>query len=66
MDKKLAKIYNLEDCSLLYESSITEILEQITTISEEDYYKMVENIVIYKKQQASNNRKQFLDLCMLK
>ncbi len=66
MDKKLAKIYNLEDCSLLYESSITEIFEQITTISEEDYYKMVENIVIYKKHQASNNRKQFLDLCMSK
>lgn len=66
MDKKLAKIYNLEDCSLLYESSITEVLEQITTISEEDYYKMVENIVIYKKQQTSNNRKQFLDICMAK
>lgn len=66
MDKKLAKIYNLEDCSLLYESSITEVLEQITTISEEDYYKMVENIVIYKKQQTSNNRKQFLNICMAK
>ena len=33
--------------------------------TEEDYYKMVENIVIYKKQQASNNRKQFLDLCIM-
>ena len=66
VDKKLAKIYNLDNCGLLYETAITEILEQITTISEEDYYKMVENIVIYKKQQASNNRKQFLDLCMAK
>jgi hypothetical protein len=56
----------LDNCGLLYETAIIEILEQITTISEEDYYKMVENIVIYKKQQASNNRKQFLDLCMSK
>ena len=66
VDKKLAKIYNLDNCGLLYETAITEILESIMTISEEDYYKMVENIVIYKKQQVSNNRKQFLDLCMAK
>jgi hypothetical protein len=66
MDKKLSKIYNLDNCGLLYETEITEILESIMTISEEDYYKMVENIVIYKKKQASNNRKQFLDLCMAK
>ena len=66
MDKKLSKIYNLDNCSLLYETEITEILESIMTISEEDYYKIVENIVIYKKKQASNNRKQFLDLCMAK
>ena len=66
IDKKLAKIYNLENCGLLYENKITEILESIMSISEENYYKMVENIVIYKKQQALINRKQFLDLCMAK
>jgi hypothetical protein len=66
IDKKLAKIYNLDNCGLLYENKITEILESIMSISEDDYYKIVENIVIYKKQQASINRKQFLDLCMAK
>ena len=66
IDNKLAKIYNLESCGLLYENKISEILESIMSISEDDYYKMVENIVIYKKKQASNNRKQFIDLCMAK
>lgn len=66
MDKKLAKIYNLDDCGLLYENKITEILDQINSISEEDYYKLVENIVVYKKQQASINRKKFLDICIAK
>jgi hypothetical protein len=66
LDKKLAKIYNLEDCGLLYENKISEILETIISIPEENYYKLIENIVIYKKKQVSNNRKQFLDLCMAK
>ena len=66
LDKKLAKIYNLEDCGLLYENKISEILESILSISEDNYYKLIENIVIYKKKQVSNNRKQFLNLCMAK
>ena len=66
IDKKLAKIYNLENCGLLYENTITEILDKIMTISDEDYYKLIENIVIFKKQQASINKKQFLDLCLSK
>jgi len=66
LDKKLAKIYNLEECGILYENKISEVLELITSISEEKYYNLIENIVIYKKQQTSNNRKQFLDLCMAK
>lgn len=64
LDKKLAKIYSLEDCGLLYENKISEILESIISISEDNYYKLIENIVIYKKKQVSNNRKQFLDICM--
>lgn len=66
LDKKLAKIYNLEDCGLLYENKISEILDSIISITEEDYYNLIENIVIYKKKQVSNNRKQFLNLCMAK
>jgi len=66
IDKKLAKIYNLEECGILYENKISEILELITSISEEKYYNLIENIVIYKKQQTSSNRKLFLDLCMAK
>ena len=66
IDEKLAKIYNLENCGLLYENRIIEILDSIKSISEEDYYKMVENIVIYKKKQSLINRKNFLDLCMSK
>jgi hypothetical protein len=66
IDEKLAKIYNVENCGLLYENKITEILDSINSISEEDYYKMVENIIIYKKKQTSINRKKFLDLCMAK
>ena len=66
LDKKLAKIYNLEECGILYENKISEVLDLITSISEEKYYNLIENIVIYKKQQTSNNRKQFLDLCMAK
>jgi hypothetical protein len=66
MDKKLAKIYNLEDCGLLYENKISEILDSIISISEEKYYNLIENIVIYKKKQVSNQRKQFLDMCIAK
>jgi hypothetical protein len=66
MDKKLAKIYNLEDCGLLYENKISEILDQIVSISEEKYYNLIENIVIYKKKQVSNQRKRFLNMCIAK
>lgn len=66
IDTKLAKIYNLENCGLLYENTITEILDKIMTISEEDYNKLIENVVVFKKQQASINKKQFLDLCLAK
>ena len=66
MDRKLAKIYNLEDCGLLYENKISEILDSIISISEENYYNLIENIVIYKKKQVSNQRKQFLNMCIAK
>jgi len=66
IDKKLAKIYNIENCGLIYENKITEILKSIMTITEEEYYKLIENIITFKKNQAQINRKNFIDLCMAK
>lgn len=55
MDKKLAQIYNLEKASITYEKSLCEILNKVLNIKQEDYYKLIENIVIYKKEQYKNN-----------
>ena len=64
IDKKLAKIYNLELCSIIYEKEITEVMDDVLTIEDERYFKLIENSVIYKKEAANVNKKNLIEICL--
>lgn len=64
LDKKLASIYGIEKCGVLYDKSILEVINQ--RISKEDYFKMVEEIVIFKKKIYKENKRNFLKLFLEK
>ena len=56
----------MKNLHFIKKNKISEILDSIISISEENYYNLIENIVIYKKKQVSNQRKQFLNMCIAK
>ena len=62
MDKKLAQIYNLENCCPTYENSILEIFKEIMNMNDSQYYKYIEEIVKYKKQMYKQNTKNFKEI----
>ena len=64
MDKKLAKIYDLEEACLLYDKNISEIMPKILSISDEKYFELIENVVLYKKEIYKINTKRFINLCL--
>lgn len=64
IDKKLAKIYEMESCCLTYNKNLTEIMDEVLSIKPEKYFKLVENAVIYKKAIVKRNIKEFVDLCL--
>ena len=64
MDNELAKIYELENTSITYENSMSEIMDDILGIKDEEYYKLVEANVKYKIDICKNNEKRFINLCL--
>jgi len=62
MDRQLASIYGLQNCSILYENLISESMDKSLNISNEDYYKLIENTVLYKKEQYAKNKKYIGDM----
>lgn len=64
LDKKLASIYGLEKVSLTYNNQITEIMNYILKISDKDYFKLIENSVLFKKKIANINNQSFLQICL--
>lgn len=62
MDRKLADIYGIHSGCLLYQNKISEIMNKIMNISDDDYCKLIEGIVIYKREQYQKNKKAILEL----
>lgn len=55
MDKELCDIYGMEDCCITYTHRISEVINNVINISNADYYKLIENQVIYKRDQYKLN-----------
>lgn len=64
IDRELAAIYGLQDCSMCYENSILEIYENLIKMSDDNYYQYIVKIVKYKKDICKQNEKNFFDICM--
>ncbi len=62
MDKKLAEIYGLQAGCLMYQNRISEIMDRVLGLSDKDYCKLVEGVVIYKREQYNRNKEAILGL----
>ena len=64
IDRELANIYGLEDCSMCYEFSILEVYEKLISMKDDDYYQLVVAVCNYKKNICRTNEKNLINLCM--
>jgi hypothetical protein len=64
IDSELAQIYSLHDCAFIYNTSITEIFEQLMNINKEEYINKMISIMKYKKRVYKINNNNFLQLCL--
>lgn len=62
LDNKLASIYGIKNCGICYENSILEVIDKAEKITKKRYYKLIENIVNYKKDIYKQNKVNFLKL----
>lgn len=56
MDKKLADIYGINDACITYNKKISEVMGKVLSLPEKDYFKLVENSVIFKINQYKKNK----------
>ena len=54
IDQELKKIYNIEHC-ITYQNSITEVIDYVTNLSEDEYQNMVSKIIDHKKKIIESN-----------
>lgn len=64
IDEKLAKIYGLEECSVLYKDNLTEILLDVLKMEESVYHNYILKSVRYKKNISKINDKNFINICI--
>jgi hypothetical protein len=64
IDSELAKIYSIHDCAFIYNTSITEIFEQLMNINKEEYINKMISIMKYKKRIYKRNKHNLLQLCL--
>jgi hypothetical protein len=64
IDEKLAKIYELEFCSILYKENLTEIFESVLKMDNSKYHEYILKSVKYKKNISKMNQKNFMEICM--
>ena len=57
MDKELASIYGLEDSSILYERNVSEIMDRVLGMSDEEYYGLIERQCYWKLDVYKRNVK---------
>ena len=64
IDHQLAKIYGLENCSILYKDSLAEIFENVLKMQDSIYHEYILKAVQYKRDICKINNKNFIDICM--
>ena len=64
IDSELAQIYSLHDCAFLYNTSITEIFDQLLDINMDEYFNKIISIMKYKKRIYKRNNNNLLQLCL--
>jgi hypothetical protein len=64
IDEKLAKIYGLEEYSILYKENLLEIFSNILKMEDSKYHEYILKSVIYKKEICKNNEKNFIEICI--
>ena len=64
IDEKLAKIYGLEQCSILYKENLTDIFLNVLKMDNSKYHEYILKSVKYKKEICKMNERNFRDICM--
>jgi hypothetical protein len=64
IDEKLAKIYELNECSILYKENLTEIFESVLKMNDSKYHEYILKSVKYKREICKNNERNLIDICM--
>ena len=63
IEEKLATIYGVKDCSFCYQDTLEPLIDLIT-ISKDDYYGKILELVKYKKRITKQNEMNFVNLCV--
>jgi hypothetical protein len=64
IDRELAKIYGLEEYSILYKDNLIEIFLNVLNMEERVYYEFILKNVRYKKNICKINQKNFINICL--
>jgi len=64
IDEKLAKIYALEQCSILYKENLTEIFESVLKMEDSIYHEYILKSVRYKREICKNNERNLIEICL--
>ena len=64
IDEKLAKIYELEQCSILYKENLLEIFESVLKMDDSIYHDYILKSVKYKREICKNNERNLIDICI--
>lgn len=64
IDEKLAKIYGLEECSILYKENLQEIFDIVLKMEDSIYHDYILKSVRYKREICKNNERNFIDICI--
>jgi hypothetical protein len=64
IDEKLAKIYELEEYSILYKDNLTEILLSVLKMEDSIYHDYILKSVRYKREICKINERNLIDICI--
>jgi hypothetical protein len=62
IDERLAKIYGLEQCSILYKENLTEIFESVLKMDDSIYHDYILKSVRYKREICKNNERNLIEI----
>jgi len=64
IDRQLAKIYGMEEYSILYKDNLTEIFQNVMNMDDSTYQEYILKNVKYKKNICKQNEENFRNICL--